>query len=133
MRAPPRTIATARRLRRDATDAERKLWRALSEPPFKPWHFRRQVPLAGHIVDFASHRARLVVEVDGGQHGMAQGRRNDLARDASLKRHGYYVARFWNNDVMENLAGVLTAIQARLPSSAPPRRRREVGKEEQHR
>lgn len=60
-------VKRARRLRRDMTDAERAMWRLLREN-FGDWHFRRQVPIRHFIADFASHPAKLIIEVDGGQH-----------------------------------------------------------------
>lgn len=77
------------------------MWR-LIRAHFGAWRFRRQVPLAHAICDFASHRARLVIEIDGGQHGgMA-----DVRRDAMIAGEGYRVVRFWNNEVLGNIEGV---------------------------
>jgi very-short-patch-repair endonuclease len=90
---PPReAITRARRLRRDMTDAERAMWRLLREA-FPDWHFRRQVPIRCFIVDFASHRAKLVIEVDGGQHAAEA----DAPRSATIEEEGYRVFRFWNH------------------------------------
>ncbi len=101
----------ARRLRRDATDAERILWRALRERHFA-MKFRRQHPIGNRIADFACPALKLVIELDGGQHDAQAAA--DHARSAQLAEHGYRVLRFWNNDVMENLAGVLETIGAAL-------------------
>lgn len=78
----------------------------------KAWgfHFRRQAPIRHLIVDFASFRDRLVIEVDGGQHGMAPGARQDAARDAFLRGEGFRVLRFWNSEVDQNLDGVMQAV-----------------------
>ena len=111
----PRTT-TARKLRRDATDAERILWRALRESALS-WNFRRQHPIGRHIADFACPEQKLVIEIDGGQHALQQD--EDAARTAALGRLGYRVLRFWNNEVMENCAGVLEAI-CRACESPPP-------------
>src|SRR6266550_3529360 len=101
------------------TDAERMLWRVLREA-FREHHFRRQVPIRHFIVDFASHRAKLVIEVDGGQHGGE----TDAARTAIIQGEGYRVIRFWNHDALANPGGVWTVIDAALhgrhPSPAPP-------------
>tara|TARA_B100000678_G_C18111879_1_gene463044 strand:+ start:158 stop:457 length:300 start_codon:yes stop_codon:yes gene_type:complete len=83
------------------TDAERALWRMLREA-FPEWRFRRQVPMLHYICDFASHCARLVIEVDGGQHGDV----SDAARTHAIETQGYRVLRFWNNEVLGNLEGV---------------------------
>src|SRR5205823_3281550 len=94
----------ARRLRRNATEVEKRLWRALRELEF-PQRFRRQHPVGGHAVDFACPAHKLAIELDGGQHAAQE--HSDAARTAELGRHGYRVIRFWNGDVMNNLPGVL--------------------------
>ena len=89
----------------DATDAEERLWRLLRES-FPEERFRRQVPIRQFIVDFASHRARLVIEADGGQHEESV----DAPRTAIIEADGYRVLRFWNNDILGNPEGVLRVI-----------------------
>jgi primosomal protein N' (replication factor Y) len=103
----------ARALRRDATDVERLLWRALRSRPMA-FKFRRQHPIPPYTVDFACVEARLVVEVDGGQHGEAV----DAARDAALLAAGWLVRHYWNSDVSENLDGVLADIVATAEARA---------------
>ena len=76
------------------------------------WRFRRQHPIPPYIVDFACIEARLVIEADGGQHGLA----GDHMRDQTLRLNGWRVLRFWNNDIVENRAGVLQTIAAALAS-----------------
>ncbi len=93
-----RTIV-ARKLRREATEVERRLWRALRESAL-PWTFRRQHPIGRRIADFACPARKLAIELDGGQH--AEGGAEDTARSAELAAHGYRVIRFWNNEVLEN-------------------------------
>lgn len=110
------TVARARSLRRGATDAERALWRGL-RVAIPQARFRRQVPLGPYFADFASHSARLVVEVDGGQHAVQVER--DAARTRFLEGEGYRVLRFWNNDVLANTDGVLETIAASI-LPAPP-------------
>ena len=112
----PRTVI-ARRLRRDATDAEQLLWRALREGGM-PWRFRRQHPIGRYIADLACAARKLVIEVDGGQHSAQT--EADSARSAALARQGYRVIRFWNNEVTGNLDGVLRAILLELDQ--PPLR-----------
>jgi very-short-patch-repair endonuclease len=116
---PRRQRGSAKRLRREMTDAERKLWRALRAHRFESIGFRRQMPMGPFIVDFVSHRMRLVIEVDGGQHGFAGQQRRDTARDAWLALRGCRVMRFWNNEILTNLDGILTTILAALPPSQP--------------
>jgi very-short-patch-repair endonuclease len=90
---------------------------------FREWHFRKQVPLRHFIADFASHRAKLVIEVDGGQHNDAV----DATRTAVIQDEGYRVLRFWNTEVLGNPDGVWTVIDAALhgrhptPSPSPSR------------
>ena len=109
----------ARALRTNQTDTERKLWRELRQLKSLGFHFRRQVPIDRFIADFACFSARLVIEVDGGQHNLTAGAKADEQRDAYLRQHGYHVLRFWNNDVMGNLDGVMCEISNAL-SKKPP-------------
>jgi very-short-patch-repair endonuclease len=112
---PHLPVAGARRLRREMTEAEQRLWRALREV-FPDAHFRHQVPFGPYYADFASHGARLVLEVDGGQHGTEASQAYDAERTRFLEGEGYRVLRFWNNEVLGNLDGVLTVIAAQIPS-----------------
>ncbi len=124
-RSDPR-IANARRLRRDATPVERRLWAALRRLQLPSGHFRRQAPIGPYFADFAHHGLRLVVELDGEQHGYEAGLRRDAVRSSYLEEAGYRVLRFWNNEVRENLDGVVETILHRLteppptPSPSPP-------------
>jgi very-short-patch-repair endonuclease len=106
----------ARRLRREATDVERLLWHALRER-LVLWKFRRQHPVGRRIVDFACPQVKLAIELDGSQHALEE--EADERRSAELMRYGYRVLRFWNNDVIENLDGVLMTIDRAL-GDAPP-------------
>jgi very-short-patch-repair endonuclease len=99
----------ARGMRRMPTEAEKKLWRNLRRLALNGSHFRRQVRLGRYIVDFASHSARLVIEIDGGQHCENAA---DAARTKFIESQGYRVLRFWNNDVLSNIEGVLEVIQS---------------------
>jgi very-short-patch-repair endonuclease len=101
-------------LRHDPTDAEKHLWDGLRERRLG-WDFRRQHPMPPYFADFACIAARLIVEVDGGQH--AEPGDHDR-RDEYLRSKGWRVLRFWNNDVLHNRDGVLQTIAAALP---PPR------------
>ncbi len=112
-----RSTNIARQLRRDLTDAERKFWYHVRGRRLDGWKFRRQVPVSGYVVDFLCPDAHLIVELDGGQHTV------QVAADARhtkvLEAAGYLVLRFWNNDVFENIDGVLEEIVATLRPNAP--------------
>jgi very-short-patch-repair endonuclease len=107
----------ARRMRAQPTDAERVLWRRLRHD-IAPGgsHFRRQALIGPFIVDFVSRRARLVVELDGGQHDSR--RAADERRARQIESAGYHILRFWNNEVLGNLEGVLQQIQNALSAPA---------------
>ncbi|HYD14568.1 MAG TPA: DUF559 domain-containing protein [Allosphingosinicella sp.] len=109
----PGTVARARTLRREMTPAERCLWKGMRSV-LTDARFRCQVPFGPYYADFASHRCRLIVEVDGSQHGEALD--YDAARTHFLEGEGYRVLRFWNNEVLRDLDAVLTAIAAQIPS-----------------
>jgi very-short-patch-repair endonuclease len=100
----------ARGLRKAATQAELVLWCALRQIDIPGTHFRRQVPLRGYIVDFACHKAKLIVELDGAQHGMDETIVKDAARTAAIEIDGYHVLRFWNHDVLRNTESVVETI-----------------------
>jgi very-short-patch-repair endonuclease len=110
-------VPRARSLRRDATEAEKKLWQHLRQPPFKEHHFRRQATIGSYFADFASHHDKIVIEVDGGQHS---GSASDEVRTRYLEANGYRVLRFWNNEVLANISGVLSAIDAVINADRPP-------------
>jgi very-short-patch-repair endonuclease len=97
------------------------MWRLLREN-FPRTHFRRQVPIRHYIADFASHRSKLVIEIDGGHHSEEV----DAKRTAIIEGEGYRIVRFWNNEVLGNPDGVLTTIARALladhPSPTPPHR-----------
>jgi very-short-patch-repair endonuclease len=110
----------ARRLRKVMTPQEVKLWVHLRTWRHKGFHFRRQCPRDGYILDFVCLRARLIVEVDGGQHAEEKHLRRDDVRDRHFVSRGFKVLRFWNNEVDQNLEGVLERIAETL--SANPTR-----------
>lgn len=110
-------VKAARRLRRDQTDAERTLWFRLRDRRLRGLKFRRQMPIDRHVVDFCCEDARLIIELDGGQH--AERSKADAARTAALEARGYLVLRFWNNDVLQNLDGVLESIVETLTPRPP--------------
>ena len=106
---PNNAIPRARRLRQAMTPWERTLWRALGES-FPDAHWRKQVPFGPYTADFACHAVKLIVELDGSQHGETQAIAYDATRTAFLETEGYTVLRFWNNDITANLDGVITVI-----------------------
>ncbi len=101
-----RLTRTARTLRRDMTDAERKLWARLRRRQLDNVKFVKQLPVGPFVADFAARSLRLIIELDGGQHSESK----NAARSELIEAHGYRVIRFWNNDVMDNLEGVLETI-----------------------
>lgn len=98
-------------LRNTLTDAERHLWKHLRNSQIEGVKFRRQQPIEMYIVDFISFEKRIVIELDGGQHAETESR--DQQRDDCLAMNGFTVLRFWNNEVFENLEGVLEIIRQR--------------------
>jgi very-short-patch-repair endonuclease len=113
------TLQRSRDLRRNATDVERRLWWYLRGRRFESFKFRRERPIGPYIVDFVCLERRLIVELDGGQH--AEDRKSyDERRDAYLRRAGYRVLRIWNNEVNENLDGVMQEIDTALRDDPHP-------------
>src|SRR5882672_10469451 len=104
----------AQQMRRHASKAEWVLWRSLREMRAPGFHFRRQVRFGPYILDFVSHRERLVIEVDGDQHGLPGQQAYDEKRTKVLEAQSYRVLRFGNRDVLTNLAGVIDGIEAAL-------------------
>jgi very-short-patch-repair endonuclease len=125
------TVQRARSLRKDMTYAERRIWFALRDRRFAGWKFRRQAPFDQYILDFVCFDAKLVIEVDGGQHDARAA--YDARRSVHLEKSGFRVLRFWNNEVLKNLEGVLTMIDLNLrvdgeaPSPLAPLPRGERG------
>jgi very-short-patch-repair endonuclease len=109
-RVPPKLRSHARRMRSAMTDAELKLWNELRAHRLMGLGFRRQMPVAGYIVDFACPMHRLIIEVDGSQHGHVESATHDRLRTARLQQDGWLVLRFWNDDVLTDIDGVCTHI-----------------------
>jgi very-short-patch-repair endonuclease len=106
---------------------EVKLWSRLKKLRSEGYRFRRQAPFRGYYLDFVCFTRRLVIEVDGGQHGEDEARTHDEVRDAVLRREGFRVLRFWTSAVRENIDGVMLTIQSALaerqvyrPAGDPP-------------
>jgi very-short-patch-repair endonuclease len=121
----PNGLGFAKALRRSMTDAERLIWMHLRAGRFGEWKFRRQVPLGPYVVDFVCFRARLVVELDGGQH--VERADYDSARTAWLDANGFRVIRFWNHDALLRTDDVLAAIWDVLSPSPQPLSRKGRG------
>ncbi len=112
MRGPnAKASTTSRTLRINQTDAERMLWSKLRGRRLDGHKFVRQEPVGQYICDFVCRERQIVIEVDGGQHAESA---RDKVRDEFLVAEGYRVLRFWNNEVLSNMNGVLVAIQAKL-------------------
>jgi len=107
-------VPLARQLRRMMTPAEKKLWWHLREARFAGCHFRRQGMIGNYIVDFCCHTNRLVIEVDGSSHTEDRQIIADARRTEYLEAQGYRVLRFWKNDVLTNIEGVMTVIAGAL-------------------
>jgi very-short-patch-repair endonuclease len=122
-----RLRSNARALRKTSTDAERILWSELRDHRLNGASFRRQVPIKNFIADFVCHAAKLVIELDGGQHFSDEAEQADASRSAIIEAQGFKVLRFSNLDVMANRAGVLETIAAAVAERAPtltlPRKR----------
>jgi very-short-patch-repair endonuclease len=119
-------VPRARKLRRDMTDAERKLWWHLRRLPIDHSHFRRQATIGPFFADFACHERRLIIEVDGAQHNEPENVARDAERSAYLQSQGYRVLRFWNlkniNSVMEAILAAIHQYVAGPPPLPPPHR-----------
>ncbi|GAA4718291.1 hypothetical protein GCM10023325_13780 [Sphingomonas lutea] len=102
-------------MRKNATEAENKLWSALRSRQFHGLKFRKQVEIGGYIVDFLCAERRLIVEVDGGQHIPER----DARRTAILESLGFRIVRFWNDDILQNLEGVWTILELALETTPP--------------
>jgi very-short-patch-repair endonuclease len=110
------STSRARGLRKKATDAEAALWQKLRSRSLNGFKFVRQEPIGPYTIDFVCREERLIIEVDGGQHADNP---HDVVRDRWLTARNYRVMRFWNNDVLTNMAGVLEVIATAL-AEAPP-------------
>jgi very-short-patch-repair endonuclease len=106
------TTRRTRELRRNSTDAENKLWNVLRDRQLNGVKFRRQVAIGPFIADFCTLERKLIVEIDGGQH--EQRSREDAARTLDLASRGFEVLRFWNDEVLLGIEGVLEVISAKL-------------------
>ncbi len=120
-------VTIAKNLRQSQTDCETKLWYYLRDRRFENLKFRRQYPIKNYIADFICAEKMLVIELDGGGHVDSK---KDVIRDNWFKENGYKVLRFWNNDIIENINGVLEVIRVSVsdphPNPLPEREREKV-------
>jgi very-short-patch-repair endonuclease len=105
-------LGMAKALRKRQTDAENLLWRHLRAKQLEGVKFRRQAPLGNYIVDFVSFERKIIIEIDGGHHALQE--EKDLAREEWLKTQGFKIFRFWNNQVLKELDGVIEVIRKNL-------------------
>ena len=112
-------VIRAKELRIQQTEAEKLLWSRLRSKRLDGIKFRRQQPLGKYIVDFVSLENRLVIEIDGGQHNQERQMENDMHRTNWLEKDGFRVIRFWNNNVLLNIDGVLITIKQALIGKSP--------------
>ncbi len=110
----PTSVNRARDLRKNDTEAERRLWEAIRNRRLGGFKFVRQLPVGPYVADFACRERKLIVEVDGATHGSETELRHDERRSAFLQTEGFRVMRCWNDDVFTNLEGVLDGILLRL-------------------
>ena len=104
----------ARTLRRNSTIQERRLWNLLKNRQFHNLKFKRQHPIGDYIVDFICKEAKIIIEIDGGQHNELENIDYDNARTEFLNSLGYKVIRFWNNEIYENIEGVLLKLEVEI-------------------
>lgn len=127
LRIKPERAGRARSLRREMTFAEQRMWNALRSKQINHLRFRRQHPIGPYIADFACISAKLIIEIDGGQH--QEQAAYDERRTAFLQQQGWRVLRFWSNDVLSNLEGVLAKVANALTATPHPGLPPERGKE----
>ena len=125
---PPKNRANARKMRKVMTDAELKPWNELRAHRLMGLAFRRQMPIAGYIVDFACPAEKLVVEVDGTQHADRAMAGTDLVRTRRLETLGWTILRFWNDDVLHDIDAVCAHIVASAALTAADAARRAGGR-----
>jgi very-short-patch-repair endonuclease len=110
----PKLKKLSRELRKNTTDAERCLWSRIRGKQLKGRQFYRQKPIGNYIVDFYCPSAKLIIELDGGQHFSEKGKEKDKKRDSYLKNLGFKVTRYSDIDVLKNIEGVLKDIHNQL-------------------
>ena len=109
----------ARYLRKHMTHEEVLLWIQLKHFNARGYHFRRQAPLVGYVLDFVEFNCKLIIEVDGSQHGEALNEKRDTIRDAHFRVKGFTILRFWNFQINREMSGVIEHILSVLPPTPP--------------
>ena len=104
----------ARNLRKNSTIQERRLWNLLKNRQFHNLKFKRQQPVGDYIVDFICKEAKIIIEIDGGQHNEPENIEYDKTRTEYLNTLGYKVIRFWNNEIYENIEGVVLRLKEEI-------------------
>ena len=104
----------ARNLRKNSTKQERRLWNLLKNRQFHNLKFKRQQPIGDYIVDFICKEAKIIIEIDGGQHNEPENIEYDKTRTEYLNNLGYKVVRFWNNEIYENIEGVVLRLREEI-------------------
>lgn len=112
----PEQTLFARNLRHRQTDAEKSLWSRLRNRQLEGTKFRRQEPRGPYVTDFICIEKKLIIEVDGGHHNKKNVSTNDRIREQHLSAQGYQVLRFWNNEVLQNIEGVMEIIRDSIVS-----------------
>ena len=118
---------SAKNLRKSSTDAERCLWKYIRNKKLSGLKFRRQMPIGKYIADFVCFENKIIIELDGGQHNEDAEIVDDKVRTVWLESQGFKVLRFWNNDVLKNMAGVWEVIARHSAPSPQPRILRSLG------
>ena len=109
----------AKQLRKAMTREEVRLWLQLKHFNARGFHFRRQAPVDGYILDFVEYSHRLIIEVDGAQHNEAMAAKRDAVRDRHFATAGFKTVRFWNYEINQAMEGVIDKIQSLLPEPPP--------------
>ena len=107
-------IILARNLRKNSTIQERRLWNLLKNRQFHNLKFKRQQPIGDYIVDFICKDAKIIIEIDGGQHNEPENIEYDKSRTEYLNTLGYKIIRFWNNEIYENIEGAILRLKKEI-------------------
>ena len=113
----PSLTGLAKSLRKRSTEAEKIVWQKIRAGQLNGFKFKRQQPIGPYIVDYVCFEKNLIIEIDGGQHAVEKDK--DIKRDTWLQSEGFVVTRFWNNEIFENLEGVLETIIKKIEAPSP--------------